>query len=1007
MKILFLHLSDAHLHQDTYLSEIKPEAIVKALSQMGDFDECVLVFSGDIANAGGENEYKVAGRMLGKILKGINDKYFGGRKRIYTLVVPGNHDNLVKNKERNHDNIKEYYLDKNTQQHYYDDLDELSNFYKFANRNFCYTKHKNIEVRCITFGSFKIKVNLINSAPFSILGSDNGDKGLHYIPKHELEALDIDRQENYTISIIHHGPEWFCDGTKKALYNKLCESTDLLFVGHEHFSLNETKKINGKTIDISSGVALYGTSTEHGFNALILDTKTNSLVGYKYTYNGRIYKPTEEPVLKNENVVFKSKNKFTHTLKYKRYLETDAGQREGQNHLDYFVFPVLESKNISSELNALTISTEDKFMEIFKKNPKISVEGSLNSGKTTLAKYLCLMLSEEYVPLLLTEDDFGSKNNKNVIKYALEEQYGVDADCDEYLQLDKDKLVLIVDRHDLISSKRWTSFYEEYEAKFGHIILLCGPEWNINIKDKALEDLTENKFLDFKISPFYYAKREELITKVCYTFSDRKISNISDTVRKINDEITNQIKYFQLTPDFIHQYVDYYLNFSFLKTQNDNNVFSKVFEANIIFRIAQNTREENVDEIMVALDFVAHYIHFNKRYPLPMEEFSDAVKLYNQKYDNELEPRMVFDVALKAHIIKEVPTKFGIEFCDKNLLAYFTALHLNRMLTEDEGKEELEYVLKNICFSINGDILLFLSYITSNMKILNPIMESIINLMDEWDEFSFDDENIEFLSRQITPYVKPSLPDKQDKEKNIEQKTEVEKSIVKNQEAEESLYSYDETKANTFGNKISKSLGYLEIVAKILPNFRHIMAGKDKQRLVSILYRYPNKLLYFMLRDIDNNIDRLIKEILEKNPKTKRGMLITEDMLTKSLQTQAIMYVLNIYDYVACTASVGKGMEELNRHFVYENNTNYMLLNVMMEENHGNFHDFTQKAERLFDTTDIDTIKQMVSMVIRKYYLNNDVVLSGNAQRLADKFFGQKERKNLQLLQAKNKIIKK
>ena len=361
----------------------------------------------------------------------------------------------------------------------------------------------------------------------------------------------------------------------------------------------------------------------------------------------------------------------------------------------------------------------------------------------------------------------------------------------------------------------------------------------------------------------------------------------------------------------------------------------------------------------------------------------------------------------KAHIIKEVPTKFGIEFCDKNLLAYFTALHLNRMLTEGEGKEELEYILENICFSINGDILLFLSYITSNVKILNPIMNSIVNLMDEWDEFSFDDGNIEFLTRQITPYVKPSLPDQKDKEKNVEQKTEVEKSIVKEQEAAESLYSYDETKANTFGNKISKSLGYLELVAKILPNFRHILGGEDKRQIVSILYMYPNKLLYFMLKDIDNNIDRMIKEILEKNPKTKRGMLITEDMLTRSLQTQAIMYVLNIYDYVACTASVGKGMEELNRHFAYEDNTNYMLQNVMMEENHGNFHDFSKKAEKLFDKTDMDTLKQMVSMVMRKYYLNHDVVLSGKAQRLADKFFGKNERKNLQLLQAKNRIIKK
>ena len=200
-----------------------------------------------------------------------------------------------------------------------------------------------------------------------------------------------------------------------------------------------------------------------------------------------------------------------------------------------------------------------------------------------------------------------------------------------------------------------------------------------------------------------------------------------------------------------------------MKTQNDNNVFSKVFEANITFRIAQNTKQENVDEILVALDFVAHHIHFNKKYPLPVEEFEATINEYNERYDNDLNPKMVYDIAIKSNIIKEVPNEFGIEFCDENLLAYFTALHLNRGLNEGKCVEELKYILDNICFEINGDIILFLSYITSNVKILYPIMESMIGLMDEWDEFSFEKSNIEFLSRRTVPYIKRSINEMDDK----------------------------------------------------------------------------------------------------------------------------------------------------------------------------------------------------------------------------------------------------
>ena len=647
--------------------------------------------------------------MFGRIIKGIIDKYFDGNKHIQTLIVPGNHDNLVRNPDRKREEIIGFYKDKKTESHYYDDLVELDDFYSFANRNYCFSRNKNVEIRSLRFGSFTIKVNLINSAPFSLLGSENGDKGLHYLPSREISKFDFDKQENYTISIIHHGPEWFADETKKALYNKFYESTDLLFVGHEHFSLNETKTVNGRQIDVSSGVALYGTKTEHGFNALILDTNAVSLIGYKFIYNGRIYKPSKEPVIKNENIIFKGKYKFTHTPAYKKYLESDIEQREGDNYLDYFVFPSLEAKNLNSQLDTININTEEKFMEVFKANSQINIEGNLKSGKTTLAKYLCLVLADEYVPLLLSEESFGAKNNKNIIKYALEEQFGPDTDCDEYLQLDKEKKVLIVDRNDRVNKEKWDSF----------------------------------------------------------------------------------------------------------------------------------------------------------------------------------------------------------------------------------------------------------------------------------------------------------MPDKEEKKKNIEKKNEVEKTIVEEkQKNAESLYSYDESKVNSFSNKISKSLSYLELVAKILPNFRHILKGNEKKTVVEMLYTYPNKLLYFMLKDIDQNIDRLIDEILSKNPKTKRGMLITKDMLEKSLQTQAMVYILSIYDFVACTASAGKGMDELNK-FSYDDNLNYILQNIMMEENNGNFYNFSTKAENLYDSVDSDMLKNMVAMVVRKYFLNHEIVLNGKAQHVADKFFGQDDMKKLQILQAKNRIVKK
>lgn len=601
MKILFLHLSDAHLKDTTDIHFININGIVNSLSQIGNFDECVLVFSGDIVNAGDKNSYANAGKLVGYIAKNISQKYVNG-KIIQTLIVPGNHDNLIKNKDRDNLELESYYEKGVVDTKFNEDIEQLSNFYEFAKRNKCFSNDKIIDVRKLIFGDFIIKVNLINSAPFSLLGSGNRDKGMHYIPLSKLEMLNIDLHQKYTISVIHHGPEWFNDVTKQKLYNSFNESTDLLFVGHEHFSLNEDKTVNGKHIDISSGLALYGTNTEHGFNALLLDTDAHSLLGYKFIYNQVIYKPTK--VIDNRNVMFNTNNHFRFTPEFQKELLTDSNEREGEIFSKYFVFPSLEPKSTNLDSKNFTVTTEEKFKDLLSCKNKISIEGSSRTGKSTLAKYLTNQLSEEYTVLMLNEDSFAPKSTKNIIKYALHNEFGDDSDVDEFLQLNKENKVLIIDGSDRIDKQKWNSFMSEYSEQFRFIITFSNIDWNLNIKDRAVEELTENAFFYLRICPFYYVKREQLIKKICSNYiNEYPTLDIEEKSRKINEDITNQIKYFQLTPDFIHQFVDYYIQFSHIKTQNETNVFSKVFLANITYRISKNTREENdIDMVWVGMN---------------------------------------------------------------------------------------------------------------------------------------------------------------------------------------------------------------------------------------------------------------------------------------------------------------------------------------------------------------------------------------------------------------------
>lgn len=162
-----------------------------------------------------------------------------------------------------------------------------------------------------------------------------------------------------------------------------------------------------------------------------------------------------------------------------------------------------------------------------------------------------------------------------------------------------------------------------------------------------------------------------------------------------------------------------------------------------------------------------------------------------------------------------------------------------------------------------------------------------------------------------------------------------------------------------------------------------------------------------MFKDIDKNYERIINDALSKHPTTKRGQLITKDMLDKSLQNQSIAFVLAIYDFIASASATGKAILELNSKFDFTQNTNYKIQNIMMEENNGNFNSMADKAEKLFKKTDLEMVKQMLRLIVRKHFLTNNIALYGNAQHIASIFFEEEEQRNLQITEAKNRFIKK
>ena len=74
MKVAIIHLSDFHIKDREHFERAKFNGIVSSLNALGRLDEYLVVFSGDLANSGGINEYRQSRFLFGQLIGGIKQK---------------------------------------------------------------------------------------------------------------------------------------------------------------------------------------------------------------------------------------------------------------------------------------------------------------------------------------------------------------------------------------------------------------------------------------------------------------------------------------------------------------------------------------------------------------------------------------------------------------------------------------------------------------------------------------------------------------------------------------------------------------------------------------------------------------------------------------------------------------------------------------------------------------------------------------------------------------------
>lgn len=997
MKIAIIHLSDFHIKTSDIFKLQKIDGISSALNTIGKVDDYIIVFSGDLAFSGNPNEYKKSRVIFGKLISEIKEK--NDNNYVNLFMVPGNHDLYLPKNARNRNSIQKYYDEGIIEQLIPEEETYLNNFYLYSRNNGSLPNDIILNKTTYQFKDYKIQFNLINTALFSTL--EPNDKELHYFPNEKMHLLKKSDDSDLCITVMHHSCEWFNWNYKSTLEKAITKNSELLFYGHDHCDHTATLSIdNGPKTWISSAGEINFSSCEEGdsFNTIVIDTNLNCFDGYMFSWNKfeNIYTHTvfaEQEKLQIRSNIITPSQKFLEEMKYDTYSLAD-------DFTNYFVFPKLIAKSQNEFDKNLSITTLEKFNELLEKKNKLLITGPTNSGKTTLLKYLYFEFLKSKAPLFISSENKHNIKSKNFIKHLFEEQYEEDSLLfEKFLQLNINERVLIIDGWDSLNIKDKSPVIESINNTFGYVII-SGANSNISIIDNVKENIGESSnYFELHIKPFFAEKRNELVKNICKQnniLCDNEISNIN---RLIDALVQNNNGLFSLNPAFIVKYTKFFLEDPYQDYTKGEAIFSKVFETDLNRSIINYAKKQTVDEVLIAFEEIAGYMFKNMKDELSTVDINNAIECYNTLYGEHINAERIVDIGLKSKVFARTD-EFKIYFSNKNHLSYFIAKYLIRLSqSEPADISGIEYALKNICFGINSDIILFISYLSTSTKIITNISKYAGELLESWDTIDLYDKNISLLHNVNFDQVSP--PSEAAKKQHITNKE-------KNEERNHSediitsigAFDYDVTNIDNKKYMLIRALKYTEMICKALPAFHGNLKLEQKNALVESIYLYPRKIVFALLKPVDENLNEICNDILtftrETNKVKPNGEEYTKDDIIELINDSARATMLSIFDHFSELATSYKTIELLLNKPT--NDFSEKIEQLMMIENTGNTDNLLRTANLLIKEKNGIEYDIMVKLIVRKHLLTNNLP-SNKKQKVIDTIFGKKYRKDFLLLQ--------
>lgn len=1003
MKVLILHLSDMHFEKRSDVSKANVNGIIRAIKRVGEFASVLIVVSGDVAFSGKVAEYNVAYNFFSQLKNRIKQEFDVGD--IHFCIVPGNHDVDYDKGELKHYDLEEIFKEKRQDNALEDEFKKMNAFYNHANGMHCFLdKNSLVCVKKFSLQGKTITFNLINTAAYS---SNEEDQGMHYLPQVDLNKLENNEKSDYIFTVMHHPHHWFNALMKKELEKKIYEKSDLIFVGHEHYSSSMDIEINNSQVKVYAGGELANkgdwSKSEFYIGLLELDTREYIVTRYIWNKENKLYVCQSE----EKNILSRNRTNLYNLVPTKEYMEDllqDKKYMIASSFTDYYVFPRLEEEIINEKRLSKEPSQIDEFLEEVYESKRIVIIGRNDSGKSVLLKSLFKKIVETKIALYVKAYEVRS-NYEQTIKNVFEESYSKQAiEYEKFKQAPSKDKILLLDDADSIEEHVLENFLINAEKEFDIIIYSCGKVVELDIKERIKRGALEEKYTKYKIQAFYSDKRRELVTNIVKLIVKQDEQAQENIIELLCEALSKQKNLFRMDPDFIVQFTKYYCNNIGETIQNDGEIFSKVFEANIVSLLKPYARNISVDKILIVMDKIAYGMHCNKKYPMNQTDICEIISNYNEEFDSEVDFAEFLDILIQSNIF--VKNKTNYYFSEKNYLAYCVAREIKRRCLEEQDYTEFNKALEYACYGINADILLFVTYITDNLNLIRMLMDKAEETTREWEEFSVNPVKIPYLSD--VEQLQVDIVNTEDKEKAEEEDIQREKKLEKAKEKEViygDIYSYDEEAELSLMKKMIRALSLLIIISRTLPSFEHMMKKQDKEKCVQLIYSLPLKIFNVWALQVEGIKLELIDEVKNLNDwdyRKEQGKQSETDALN-FLRWESISLLMEMMNSSIGNATKNNTYKFLDA-FDYNGSDLYRIEHLMGLDKREQVLEFIKEAEELYAAQKQQLPKLMIQRVARHFMINSKKIQPANIQRLNAKLWdGRLKQSALLLSKKKNK----